>query len=93
MPTFTICVVVAVPILSVFAFVDPMLSVVPEVSRSAYTSVAAKLPLPSRATIALFTSEDVAVVAEFDTLPAVAIVASLVSDILAEGFMLRSVMT
>ena len=44
---------------------------------------AVKLPLASRATIALAVFAFVAVVAEFDTLPAVDIVASLLSGILA----------
>jgi hypothetical protein len=48
---------------------------------------AVKLPLPSRATMALAVFALVAVVAELLTLPAVAIVASLVSTMAAEAFM------
>ena len=45
-----------------------------------------KLPLPSRATIALLVFELVAVVAELDTFELVDIVANLLSAIAAEAF-------
>ena len=54
---------------------------------SAVIVLAVKLPLPSRATIALAVFAEVAVVALFETFDAVEIVASLVSTIAADALM------
>ena len=70
------------------------------VSTTVVTSAVASVALPatkfpdeSRAIIAEFVFEDVAVVAEFDTFPAVEIVASFVSAMAAEAFMSASTIT
>jgi hypothetical protein len=92
-PTLTTCVVDAVAMFKVVALVDPMLSVVPAVSTSLYTFDAVNDPLPSRQTMELLMSEEDAVVAEFDTFPAVCMVASLVSCMAAPVLMFASVIT
>ena len=84
-----VCNAVAVAALPVVLAEDPLTLPV----RSAVIVPAVKLPLASRATIAEAVLAAVAVVAVFDTLPAVEIVASFVSTIPAAALMSASTMT
>jgi hypothetical protein len=86
LPLNEVAVPVTSPLIAMFLAVCSVVAVVAFPLNAAVTVPALKLTLESLATIALFVFELVAVVAEFDTLPAVDIGASFVSTIPAAEF-------